>query len=48
MNYEKILKDALNSKATPFEVSSWIEEQFPELAEIIVRGAEDFDEEEGL
>lgn len=32
MNYEKILKDALNSKATPFEVSSWIEEQFPELA----------------
>lgn len=33
MNYEKILKDALNSKATPFEVSSWIEEQFPELIE---------------
>ncbi len=33
MDYEKILKDALNSKATPFEVSSWIEEQFPELKE---------------
>jgi hypothetical protein len=33
MDYEKILKSALQSKETPFEVTSWIEEQFPELAE---------------
>lgn len=31
MDYKEKLKEALNSKATPFEVSSWIEEQFPEL-----------------
>lgn len=33
MDYEKILKEALNNKSLPFEVTSWIEEQFPQLAE---------------
>lgn len=33
MDYEKILKNALQSDKTPFEVTAWIEEQFPELAE---------------
>lgn len=33
IDYEKILKEALNNKSLPFEVASWIEEQFPQLAE---------------
>lgn len=33
MDYEKILKEALNSPSIPFEVASWIEEKFPQLVE---------------
>lgn len=33
MDYEKILKEALNNESLPFEVTRWIEEQFPQLVE---------------